>query len=227
MIPIKNRLVLDDFTGSPFNDFNTKLGLNSSISYDILMGKEKRYSFSPSVSYRLINYNYGYGVGNLRNLGWLKRNDHNIDITISQGYQFNNKISFKLGFSLETRVKQKTKGSVVISKEGWDVNNPDDPLTQPDTIIIILNNSQDENDYYVNLDDQKWSFKDNTNISCIFSFEYNIRKNIFLFSDLRIPVYLFKKSNTLDTAYNMYDNFITKSEFQKRRNIVLGVGYKL
>ena len=38
---------------------------------------------------------------------------------------------------------------------------------------------------------------------------------------------VFVISDEVDDVFDIDDNFFTKSEFQKRRNIVLGVGYKL
>ena len=212
MIPFNSLIEWD--TGPDNDNFyeelSTRLGFNSTVLYDLSFGKQNRYIFSSSLTYRLINYKFKFRSGGIESIDWFKRKDQNIDITFSSGYILNNRTTLKLGTSIETRINQETSDGMV----GGGSSLP----TQTTTELSTVNG----NDFFV--DDEKWFFKGHTNLSIIFSVEQKIYQNVFLFSDLRIPFYYFT-----DLESNIYSDknlieYQQKIEFQKKRSLNIGVG---
>ncbi len=216
MIPFNNLIEWDTgFDDDIYEELSTKLGFNSTVLYDLSFGKQNRYIFSSSLTYRLINYKFKFrssGVG-VESIDWFKRKDQNIDITFSSGYILNNKTTLKFGTSIETRINQETSDGMV----GGGSSLPTQTTTEFSTVNL--------NDFFG--DDEKWFFKGHTNLSIIFSVEHKIYQNVFLFSDLRIPFYYFTDLESNIYSNNYLTEYLQKIEFQKKRSLNIGVGYKL
>ena len=122
MIPFNNQIEWGSGTDW-YSELSTKLGFNSTVLYNLPFGKQNRYIFSSSLTYRLINYKFKLSQPGIGSTDWSKREDQNIDITLSSGYIFNNKTTLKFGTSIETLIKQKTEyGNTNLSDNNGNTN---------------------------------------------------------------------------------------------------------
>ena len=210
LIPFSNTIeTFPDFNDSPIKEYTTNVGLNSSISYEYFINE--KFSFYPSISYSFINYKTNESSGPLT--GKYNYNDHFINVSISPGYRINNRFFIYFGLSFDSKIKSTRNGTYTINSPGLIPSIPsgtDDPLftTTPTTGSFNQNSELFELFYLSN----KLSLK------------YYLNKNVFIFSDLKIPLIYY--NNSMDEFSWKKREFETNSSlYQRNRYIVIGGGY--
>tara|TARA_B100000767_G_scaffold126405_1_gene120493 strand:+ start:50 stop:775 length:726 start_codon:yes stop_codon:yes gene_type:complete len=187
----------------------TGFGLQSSLSYDFHFKKiNQKISISPIISYSIINYNEEETVGPLSSNKEIR--DQYIDLSFNFGYKINNRLSTKIGVSIDTQIKRNINGTNIINNNTLD--NEDDPVISGD--IMEINYTNDLNEVTIK------------GLSSIISIEYNINSSIFIYTDFKIPITIsdWEKNNMMERKWNDYDK---KLNFQERRIMIIGIGYTI
>ena len=210
MIPFSNQINVPSCEVCPPHKKTTGIGLNSSISYLFTFENlNPKITFSPSVSYSLINYHtedeYEY-------FKWKKDlKDHYINFSSSIGYKINNTFSTSLGVCFDTQMKRKAIGQI-------EVTNPPDP-----GVDLVFNDGQ-----IMEGENNEPTIK---GFSCLVSVEYNINPSFYIFTKLKIPVSIWGYEESTET--NLYfsnigsNNYNKKLKLQERRYMTLGIGYNI
>tara|TARA_B110000003_G_C16469983_1_gene465258 strand:- start:123 stop:827 length:705 start_codon:yes stop_codon:yes gene_type:complete len=205
MIPFSNQNDLAPH-GSEFvfpHKRTTGLGLKSSLSYYFHFKKiNPKISISPTISYSIINYHEEETVGPIYYNKEIR--DQYIDLSFNFGYKINNRLSTKIGVSIDTQIKRNINGTTILNTNTLENEDEDDFAFSGG--IFEINYTDDLNEVIIK------------GLSSVISIEYNINSSVFIYTDFKIPVTI------SDNEWNHYDK---KLNFQERRVMIIGLGYTI
>lgn len=185
----------------------TGIGLHSSISYNFMFNNiNPRISFSPLVSYSIINYHIEEN-----SINWnMKKDvkDHYLNVSYSIGYKISNLISTKIGFSFDTQIKRKINGTIDLNTS-TGVGMGDDPVLSNNTVSEI-----EINEFEIK------------GFSCVVSVDYNINPSFYIFTQVNIPVSIWDYEET-NFGGKEFNNYIKKLTLQERQYLSIGIGYNI
>jgi len=184
----------------------TGIGLNSSISYLFIFEKvNPKITFSPSVSYSLINYHTEDEFEYFKVKKDLK--DHYINFSSSIGYKINNTFSTSIGLCFDTQIKRKEIGQIEVT-------------SLPDNGDLVFNDGQ-----IIETENNEPTIK---GFSCLVSVEYNINPSFYIFTQLKIPVSIWGYEESPETNSTIgINDYVKKLNLQERKYMSLGIGYNI
>jgi len=205
LIPFSNTIeTWPDFNDSPIKEYTTNVGLSSSISYEYFINE--KFSLYPSISYSFINYKTNERSGPFT--GEYNVNDHFINVSLSPGYRINNKFFIYFGLSFDSKIKSTRNGTITYTpiQDSIPTTQFQDPI--PTTQSYNWTSSDIELFY----------------LSNEISLKYYIKKNVFIFSNLKIPL-IYYNNVVGEFSWKKRDFETNSSLYQRNRYIVIGGGY--